>query len=157
MGELPCRIYIEANRASGDRDPADRKTNSFLNLFPTNHKFYGGMDVFAWKNLREWACSAATTGGGFKVKVEQHWFGLDNVNDTWFRSNAVTAVRPLTPAARQAARRAGAETDLVISRGLGKHVSIDAGASYFAAGPYLAATGGASDARFGYIQTVLQW
>jgi hypothetical protein len=154
---VPVRVYAEVNRASGDRDPADGKNESFFNLFPTNHKFYGGMDVFAWKNMREFALTASTTVHAVKARIEQHWFALDNVNDTWFRSNGVTTVRPLNTAARQAPRRAGAETDLVVSRAFGKHLTLDAGFSYFAAGPYLVRTGGASDARFGYVQAVFQW
>ncbi len=154
---LPLRLYAEANRASGDRDPADGSSESFLNLFPTNHKFYGGMDAFAWKNLRELALTVATTVWGAKVRLEQHWFALDRVSDTWFRANAVTAVRPLTAAARRASRQAGAETDLVIARPVGKHLTLEGGFSYFAAGRYLDATGGGSNARFVYLQTVSQW
>lgn len=156
MGQ-PWRIYAEGNRASGDRDPADARTESFLNLFPTNHKFYGGMDAFAWKNLRELALTVSTTVKGAKLRLEQHWFALDRVSDTWFRANAVTAVRPLSAAARRASRHAGTETDLVISRAVGKHTTVEAGASYFAAGRYLDATGGGSDATFVYLQTAFQW
>jgi hypothetical protein len=157
IGTVPWRIYAEVNRASGDSNPADRKNESFFNLFPTNHKFYGSMDVFSWKNIREIAVGATTTFEGLKAKIEHHWFELDNVNDTCFRSNAVTAVRPLTAAARRASRRAGNEIDLVLSRPFGKHVSVDAGGSYFFAGPYLTDTGGATDAAFGYVQTTFQW
>ena len=155
---VPLRLYGEFNYATGDRDPADSKTQSFLNLFPTNHKFYGGMDVFAWKNMREFALTAsATFTKQTKARLEHHVFDLANTNDTWFRANAVTPVRALTPAARAAPGRAGQETDLVISHALNARVAFDFGFSYFAAGRYLAQTGGASDARFGYAQTVLQW
>jgi len=156
-GTLPWRLYAEANRASGDRDPADASSESFLNLFPTNHKFYGGMDAFAWKNMRELALTIATTVTGTKVRLEQHWFSLDRVSDTWFRANAVTAARPLTAAARRASRHAGAETDLVVSRSVGRRTTIEGGFSYFAAGRYLSDTGGGSDAKFGYLQTAFQW
>lgn len=149
MGDLPFRLYAEANRASGDRNPADTVSGTFLNLFPGNHKFYGLMDVFSWKNMREIAVSASTTVAGAKARIEQHWFALDTVNDTWFR--------PLTPAARGAPRRAGNETDFVVSRSFGRHVTLEGGFNYFAAGPYLRATGGSTDARFGYVQCTFQW
>jgi hypothetical protein len=154
---LPLRIYAEVNRASGDRNPADGRNDAFFNLFPTNHRPYGIIDVFSWKNMREAAMTASSTIAATKVRLEQHWFELDNVNDTWFRSNGVTAVRPLTAAARQAPRRAGAETDFIASRAFGKHVVLEIGFGYFAVGPYLSATGGASDARMGYLQSVYQW
>lgn len=157
VATLPVRLYAEVNRASGDRNPADRHTQSFLNLFPANHRPYGTMDVFAWKNMREAALHAIVDVAGWKARLEQHWFDLDNVNDTWFRSNGSTAVRPLTAAARQASRNAGNETDLSITRSLGKHVTLELGGSYFAAGTYLTRTGGATDARMGYLQTTAQW
>lgn len=153
----PWRIYAEMNRASGDRNPVDANSESFLNLFPTNHKFYGAMDTFAWKNLRELAFAASTTVKAVKVRLEQHWFALDRVSDAWFRANAVTAVRPLTAAAQRASRHAGAETDVVISSSVGKHMALEGGFSYFSAGRYLADTGGGSDAKFVYLQTALQW
>lgn len=157
FGEIPLRLYAELNRASGDRDPTDRRDQSFNNLFPSNHRPYGLMDVFSWKNMREIAVTAVTTIAGTKARLEQHWFSLDNVNDTWFRSNGSTAVRPLTAGARVAPRRAGEETDFIVSRGFGKKVTVEVGFNYFAAGPYLARTGGANDGRLGYIQTLLKW
>jgi hypothetical protein len=154
---VPLRLYAEVNRASGDRNPTDGRNDSFLNLFPTNHRPYGIIDVFSWKNMREIALTGSSTIAGTKLRLEQHWFALDNVNDTWFRSNGVTAVRPLNIAARQAPRRVGAETDFVASRAFGKHVAVELGGGYFAVGPYVRATGGASDARLGYLQTIYQW
>ena len=155
---IPVRFYAEYNHATGDQNPSDTRDESFLNLFPTNHKFYGGMDVFAWKNMNEFALSAfATIDPRTKLRIEHHVFALATTSDTWFRANAVTAVRALTPAARAASRDAGQETDLVLSRTLNARVSADCGFSYFSTGRYLAQTGGASDARFAYVQTVLQW
>ncbi len=157
LASAPVRFYAEANRASGDRNPTDGRSESFINHFPSNHRFYGRMDLFSWKNLREFALSAATTLRQTRARIEQHWFALDNVNDTWFRSNGTTMVRPLTAAARQAARRAGRETDLVLSHAFGQRTTVDLGFSYFAAGPYLVATGGASDAHLAYLQATWQW
>jgi hypothetical protein len=157
VGSSPSRLYAEMNRATGDRDPTDQRSQSFSNLVASNHRPYGLMDVFAWKNMREIALTATSTIMGIKARIEQHWFSLDNVNDTWFRSNATSTVRPLNAAARRASRRAGAETDFVLAHGLGKNVALEVGFDYFAAGPYLRQTGGGSDARLGYVQTVLQW
>ena len=155
---FPLRFYGEFNHATGDRNPSDTRDQSFLNLFPTNHKCYGGMDVFAWKNMSECALTAAATfTQQTKLRVEHHFFALANTNDTWFRANAVTTVRALTTAARAASRTAGQETDLVVSHALTARIVLDLGWSYFAAGRYLEQTGGASNANFGYLQTVFQW
>jgi hypothetical protein len=155
---FPLRFYGEFNYATGDKNPGDTSDESFLNLFPTNHKFYGGMDVFAWKNMREFALTAAATlSKQTKLRVEHHLFALANTNDAWFRANGVTAVRALTPATRTVSRDAGQETDLVLSHTLNARVAFDLGWSWFAAGRYLAQTGGASNAQFAYAQTVFQW
>ena len=45
------RVGLEYNYASGDSNPNDKESTTFDNLFPTNHKFYGYMDLFAWKNI----------------------------------------------------------------------------------------------------------
>jgi hypothetical protein len=37
--------------ASGDGDPSDKNHNTFVNLHPTNHKFYGAMDFLSRQNL----------------------------------------------------------------------------------------------------------
>lgn len=155
---FPLRVYAEYNHATGDRSQADRRDESFLNLFPTNHKFYGGMDVFAWKNMSEFAVTAsATFTKQTKARIEHHFFSLAETGDTWFRANAVTAVRPLSPAALAASKDAGQETDLVVSHALNARVALDGGWSYFAAGRYLTQTGGASNASFFYVQSVFQW
>src|SRR5205823_2102002 len=50
---LKPRFGIEYDVASGDKSQFDHSDQSFLNLFPTNHKFYGYMDLFAWKNMHD--------------------------------------------------------------------------------------------------------
>lgn len=155
---VPLRVYGEFNYATGDKDPNDATDQSFLNLFPTNHKFYGVMDAFAWKNLREFAVTfSGAFGKRWKARVEQHAFALANTNDTWFRANAVTAVRPLSAAARTASRTAGDETDFVGTFTVNPHVTLEVGGSYFSAGRYLAQTGTANDARFIYLQSLFSW
>ncbi|MEY4941438.1 MAG: hypothetical protein RIQ93_3173, partial [Verrucomicrobiota bacterium] len=125
---FPVRFYVEHNRATGDRNPADQRDESFLNLFPTNHKFYGALDALAWKNMSEMAFTAlATFNPGAKLRLEFHDFNLVTTEDAWFRSNGVSTVRALTPAARAASRAAGQELDLVFSRTVNPHVSVDAG------------------------------
>ncbi len=48
---LKPRLWVEYNYASGDNHAGDNSTETFQNLFPTNHKFYGYMDLFSWQNL----------------------------------------------------------------------------------------------------------
>ena len=157
IGSHPVRLYLEANRASGDRDPADGRTESFLNLFPSNHKLYGTMDVIAWKNMREVAVLASTKLGSVTARLEHHWYALDRTTDAWFRSNGSSQVRPFTAAGVAAPRRTGRETDLTFALPFGNAITLELGGGHFAAGPYLHRSGGGSDAWFTYLQPTLQW
>ena len=47
------RLGVAFNYGSGDGNPADGDVETFQNLFPTNHKFYGYMDFFSLQNLHD--------------------------------------------------------------------------------------------------------
>jgi hypothetical protein len=44
------RAGLEYLYSSGDSNPADGKHQTFDNLFPTNHRQFGMMDLFSWEN-----------------------------------------------------------------------------------------------------------
>ena len=89
------------------------------------------------------------------MKAEYHAFWLETTEDVWYRANGLTAVRPLTPAARDAGNYAGSEVDLTVTWNVNKHFQVEGGYSHFFAGDYLAATGPSDDADFGYVQAKL--
>lgn len=150
------RLGIAYSFGSGDDDPADREVQTFQNLFPTNHKFYGQMDVFSWQNVHDLEFSVkAQPARALGVKVEYHAFWLETTEDAWYRANGVATVRPLTPAARAAGNYAGSEIDIVATWSVNRHLQIEGGYSHFFAGDYLEDTGADDDADFGYIQAKL--
>ncbi|HVR75057.1 MAG TPA: alginate export family protein, partial [Planctomycetota bacterium] len=159
------RVGIEYNLASGDKDFGDGTNESFMNLFPTNHKFYGYMDVFAWKNLHNPAVQLKCTPWQDSlqpyrllfVQLDYHLFWLYTNEDAWYRANGVTAVRPLNAAARSADRFAGSEIDLTIGYNPTKWLKLLGGYSHFFAGDYLKDTGRSDDADFVYVQSILQF
>jgi hypothetical protein len=51
-------IETELVYGSGDRDPADGRVETFDNLYPTNHKFYGELDLASWQNIQDWRLTA---------------------------------------------------------------------------------------------------
>ena len=160
------RLGLEYNVASGDDDPTDGASESFLNLFPTNHKFYGYLDVFAWKNMHNVAGSlklkpyqdARRPYHNLALQLDGHLFWLYTNDDAWYRANAVTAVRTLNAAARSANPFAGGEVDLTVTYGTPwRWVKLQAGYSHFFAGDYLRHTGAGNDADFGYVQTTISF
>jgi Alginate export len=150
------RLGLAYNFGTGDDDPADQNIQTFQNLFPTNHKFYGQMDVFSWQNMHDLEFSVkAQPTKSVSMKAEYHAFWLETTEDFWYRANGVTPVRPLTPAARNAGNYAGSEVDFTVTWNVNKHLQIEGGYSHFFAGDYLADTGPSDDADFGYVQAKL--
>ena len=155
IGWMP-RFGLEYNYASGDRDPSDREVETFQNLFPTNHKFYGYMDAFSWQNMHEVAASLKTQPlKQVIVQVDYHAFWIASNDDVWYRANGITAVRPLSPTARTASSYEGSEVDLTVIWNVRKELTMQAGYSHFFAGEYLGDTGAQDDADFGYVQATL--
>ncbi|HEY6207257.1 MAG TPA: alginate export family protein [Chthoniobacterales bacterium] len=152
------RIFAEYNFASGDDDPTDGDDGTFQNLFPTAHKFYGFMDLFGWQNIHNPALD-------FRVKPHEKltvdvWtnaFWLVTTNDSLYRKNGLTRVRPLTPLAQAADNYAGTELDLTFTYQPVKFLAFQAGYSHFFAGDYLSDTGAGDDADFGYVQAMVSF
>jgi len=171
--KLMPRFAVEFNQASGDKNPSDTKNESFLNLFHTNHKFYGYMDVMAWKNM----CNVALTirakpfaylDSSLKksiLRLDYHWFELQTTQDLWYRANAITAVA--TPAAAIRAGLpddVGQEFDATWTWSPSPPYEILLGWSYFSTGGYLPAAravggvpGRGDNAKFGYAQLVVKF
>ena len=152
------RIYAEYNYASGDGNSGDRKIGTFQNLFPTNHPFYGIMDLFSWQNLQNTMLSFKVTPvKDVTMQVDYNAFWLANTNDTWYRANGLTAVRPLNNAARGAGNYCGSEVDFIVKWKVNRFLSMQGGCSRFFAGDYLKSTGFSSDANFAYVQATIKF
>ena len=150
------RLGVEYSFASGDTDPNDDKDESFLNLFPTNHKFYGYMDLFAWKNIHNPVASLKfTPDPKVTVQIDGHGFWLATNEDAWYRANAVAQVRPFSAAGADAETFVGTEIDLTIGYNVHRALKFLFGYSHFFAGSYLEDTGTADDADFAYAQMVI--
>ena len=144
------RIGIEYNYATGDSNPADGDTETFQNLFPTNHRFYGYADFFSWQNINNPAVQLKLTPcKTITLQVDYYVFWLAESADAWYRANAVTKVRP--PAAGKSADSyAGSEIDLTATWKPCKNLAILTGYCHFFTGDYAGASGPADDADFVY-------
>ncbi|HEV8544113.1 MAG TPA: alginate export family protein, partial [Verrucomicrobiae bacterium] len=84
------RLALEYSYGSGDSDPTDRKHETFDNLFPTNHKFYGYMDFFSLQNMHD-------ARGIFQLRparqvslaIEGHGFWLADTHDNFYNVSGV--------------------------------------------------------------------
>lgn len=149
------RIGIEYNYATGDSNPADGKVNTFQNLFPTNHPFYGMMDFFSWQNISNPALSfSVQPTEKVKVKLDYNFFWLADTSDAWYRANGTTQVRPISS---NADSYVGSELDLVVNWKITKNVMLGGGYGHFFDGKYAKSSGAASDADFAYAQLTINF
>ena len=152
------RIGLEYNYATGDNHPGDATIETFQNLFPTNHRFYGYMDTFSWQNMHNPAISVKIAPTKkLTAQLDYHGFWLATNEDVWYRANGTTSVRPLTPLARNADKFAGSELDFTVTYKPIKQLALQAGYSHFFAGSYLKDTGAHDDADFGYVQATIEF
>ncbi len=156
---LKPRIWAEYNFASGDRSTTDNRSETFQNLFPTNHKFYGYMDLFSWQNMQNPTVSLQLTPvKNLTAEVAYRAYWLASTNDLWYRANGLTTVRPLTPATKNASNFVGTELDLLLTWKATKHLSFQGGFSHFFQGDYLSSSGGPSDdANFGFLMATVSY
>ncbi len=155
------RLGLEYNYATGDKDPKDGESESFQNLYPSNHEKYGFIDEFSWRNLHDARFQMnVKPAKTVDVELSYHAFWLAEATDYWYRSNGFSPLRTKTPDGRDvrtigARCFAGHEIDFVVKWKPLKRLNIDAGYSHFFAGDYLRDTGPSDDADFGYVQTQL--
>ena len=160
------RLGLEYDYASGDKNPKDGSSQSFQNLFPSNHQQYGFMDVFDWRNLHDARVSfSVKPHKNVEVTLDYHAFWLAETTDYWFSGNSGNSIlRTTTPGKNGqdvrtigASNFAGHEIDLTANWKVNKHLSFLIGYSHFFAGDYLRDTGTHSDADFGYVQATLSF
>jgi hypothetical protein len=128
-------LRLGAALSSGDPDGPSGGRETFFNVVPTNHKWYGAMDYVAFSNL--------TTVYGhllvfpvprLQLELGVHHFRLTEENDAW-----VLGSGPFDNAALGYQRRSntsgsdrlGNEVDLVATYGVTKVVSVEVGGGRF--------------------------
>lgn len=118
------RLAVIASIASGDDDPADGKSSTFQNLFPSNHLLYGAMDLTGLKNARDLRIALSVKPKpNLTLAVETNFQWLDRPADFWY--NAAGAPRNFTGAA--AGSGGGYRVNPTYSRTLGQEVDLLAG------------------------------
>jgi len=147
------RLGLEYNYASGDSDPNDDVDGTFDNLYPTNHKFYGFMDLFSWKNVHNpHATLSVVPLKNLTLQLDGNLFWLAESRDSWYRANQQQIRRDATGNANTFV---GSEIDFTASYTFHKRVRLQAGYSHFFTGDFVADTGTHSDADFAYGQITL--
>jgi hypothetical protein len=150
---------LEYDYASGDHDPRDGKSQTFENLFPTNHKLYGYMDFFGWRNMHDARLSAAVRPASpLLVTLDYHLFWLADSHDYFYPlSGPGRSAPPSYGRNPQFDSFVGSELDFEVTYIPKPWLTIRAGYGHFFVGDYvqssLVGVGGSRDADWLYLQT----
>jgi alginate export protein len=156
------RFGIEYNLGSGDSDPLDDKHETFENLFPTNHKFYGYMDFFSLQNVHNVRLSGTVKPLPRLTLYSAYCMSwLYDTSDNFYavngtRRGGITAtggggygINPNNDS------YVGSEIDFVATYAVGPQIALEAGYGHFFVGDYVKqslATAGSTDANWVYVQ-----
>lgn len=151
------RFALGFDYASGDGNPKDKEHNTFVNLYPTNHKFYGAMDFLSWQNLLDPYFKASIVPlKGLSVALTYNAFWQATAEDFLYQVNQAprtTGGYGIHPAN---GGFAGQEIDLVATYQPANFLQVQAGFGHFFTGDSIDQTfqnlGGSHDANWIYVQ-----
>ncbi|HZP58683.1 MAG TPA: alginate export family protein [Opitutaceae bacterium] len=161
------RLALIYSYGSGDHNANDGKSTTFQNLFPTNHLFYGYMDLSSLQNLHDirLACTLKPTGTSM-LAVEGHLQYLATTSDYWY--NVAGVPRNVTTAAAGSGgsfrinpsygSHLGEEIDTVAAWTFLPCAQIEAAACHYFRGDYIKQSlraVGSKDANYFYVQLTL--
>jgi hypothetical protein len=134
------RIGIEFDYASGDSCKTTcNHSNTFDNLYPTNHFHYGYMDLNSWKNTVQYHIMFDVKPDAVsKLQVNFIIHRLANTRDNWYR--AAQGVYGTSATTNQAASL-GQELDIHYYRTIKEKFKFEIGVGHFWAGEWTAAAG----------------
>lgn len=163
------RLGLEYDFSSGDRDPFDGRHGTFDNLFPTNHKFYGGMDFVSLQNIHGVRASLSLKPASrLTVVFEGHGFWLADTHDSFYNvgggarggtgqtSGTGYGVNP------GYSSFIGTELDVVVAYAVTRFAQVEAGFGHFFAADYIreslsSPAYGSRDANFFYAQATMNF
>jgi hypothetical protein len=138
------RLSVEYNYASGDPNSKDGMRDTFDQFYPSNHAYYGMMDQFGWKNMKNaragFDCLLTRK---FKLRTDFNQFYLATVQDGLYNTSgsSIALDRKATSG------HIGSETNTVALYQWSKIWKFGAGYGHLFAGEYLKES---KAAGFGY-------
>jgi hypothetical protein len=151
------RLAVGFDYATGDNNPRDNNHNTFVNLYPTNHKFYGAMDFYSWQNVIDPYFKATIAPvKGLSVALTYNVFWLATTSDFFYQVNQAPRTTGGYGLHPQNGSYAGQEIDLVATYTPFRFLQLQAGYGHYFTGDYINQTfehlGGSHDADWVYVQ-----
>ena len=158
--EAKPRLSLGFNYGSGDDNPNDQTHGTFVNLYPTNHKFYGGMDFWSWQNmLNPYTALSVTPAKGLSVALTYNLFWLETTSDFFYQANGAARTTGGYGIQSQNGKFAGQEIDLGVTYSVKNFLKLQGGYGHYFTGDYvnqaMGQVGGSHDANWFYVQATL--
>ncbi len=149
------RFSLGLDLASGDKDPADNKKQTFHQLFPLAHPYFGWADQVARQNIRAATLSLTLRPHArFSVKAQALGFSLAQAKDAFYNA-AGAAVRRSTTGA--AGKELGSEIDAEVTFNFNVHLSVMLGYARFMPGDFIKKTGLAETHNLFYVMVPVRF
>jgi len=142
------RFSIEYSYASGDSNPDDDDHETFQGAFGARDKMYGRMNLFHWRNLRDFEAGLSLKPlDGLNIKVSFHKFLLAERKDAWYLNSK--AYRDTTG---HSGDEVGRELDIILKYRLSKSHVFMAGFGHFWPDEFAKKTASSKQANWMFLQ-----
>jgi hypothetical protein len=156
------RLGAEFDYASGNSNPNGSTHGTFDNLFPTNHKFFGMMDLVSLQNIQDLGANITlkpTTRTSVALMGNAFW--LADTHDYFYNVSGAPRTTGGYGIHPNYNPFVGEELSAVAGYALTRFAQFEAGYGHFFAGNYieqsLAGVGGSRDADWVYVQTTIKF
>ena len=156
------RLGLEYNYASGDSNANDSTHGTFVNLFPTNHKFFGSMDMVSLQNIQDvGAILTIKPKPTVNISLEGYAFWLANTSDAFYNVGGAPRTTSGYGIHPGYSDFVGSQISLYAGWYATKFLLVEAGGGDFFTGDYvqqsLSGVGGSKDAQFVYAQATVKF
>lgn len=148
-------FWVYYDYASGDRSPNANDYNTFNQLFPLGHYYFGFLDIVGRQNIHDLNLHAYLYPAKWiAFSAQFHHLRLDSARDALY--NAGGAPIRISPTGT-AGKDVGNELDLLVNFHLGPHSDVLAGWSKLWAGDFIGNTGSGRDPELFYLMYNFRW
>lgn len=148
-------FWVYFDYASGDRSPNANDYNTFNQLYPFGHYYFGFLDLVGRQNIQDLNAQIYLYPTKWiTCNAQWHHFRLDSAQDALYSAGAVPLRIDPTGAA---GKDVGNELDLFANFHLGAHSDVLVGWSKLWAGEFIRATGSGRNPELFYLMYNVRW
>ena len=149
------KFTVAYDQASGDKDPNDSVSNTFMPLYQSTHEPYGLIDLVRWQNIRNPEVNVIfSPTEKFRFTPQMDFFWLESKSDSWYSSSG-SVTRTKTSGDRN--YYLGSEASIRFYYDLTKNIKFETGYAHFFSGGYVKDTGADDDADWIYSQFFIKY